>query len=256
MVQRKDSLAYVEFIRGKYKLENVSYIQQLLQSMTREELDCIEQLDFPHLWKKLWTYGSNKCYAKEQQESEIKLAKLKAGYTLIDPTTNESRVIKVQDLVQSTQECLAETEWGWPKGRRNLMESDKSCATREFREETGIRPSNIRIRFEKPVEEVFMGSNQVRYKHVYYIAEYIPNKMGVGEMPQEITHGFQVSEIKSVRWFTYDAANQKLINSNIEKRELLKRVNNLILRRNACFDLPTNGMQPSKKTWETIQSES
>ena len=244
MVQRKDSLAYVEFIRGKYKLENVTYIQQLLSNMTREELDCIIDLEFPDLWRKLWTYGSNKCYAKEQHESELKLNKLKMGYTLIDPSSNQSREVSIKSLMNSVVSCLDETEWGWPKGRRNLMESDKSCATREFREETGIRPNNIRIRFDKPVEEVFMGSNHVRYKHVYYIAEYIPQKVA-NEMSQEITHGFQVSEIKSVRWFPYDAAQQKLIHSNIEKRELLKRVNNLILRRNICFDSPLTDAPPN-----------
>ena len=259
MVQRKDSLAYVEFIRGKYKLENVGYIAQLMSNMTREELHCLLNDEFHELWRKLWTYGSNKCYVKEQQESEAKLAKLKAGYTLVDPVTNQGRTICIDDLVKTLDKCLEETEWGWPKGRRNLMESDKSCATREFREETGIRPTNIRIRFEKPVEEVFMGSNHVRYKHVYYIAEYIPNKvlqqqqqqqqqphqhhhnnhnLCSSDAAQEITHGFQVSEIKSVRWFPYDAAQDKLRTCNIEKRELLKRVNNLILRRNMCFDVP------------------
>jgi 8-oxo-dGTP pyrophosphatase MutT (NUDIX family) len=239
MVQRKDSLAYVEFIRGKYKLENVGYIQQLVSNMTREELECIENMEFQELWRRLWTYGSNKCYAKEQHESESKLSKLKEGYTLVDPVTKQGRKVHLDDLMKCIKGCLEETEWGWPKGRRNLMESDKSCATREFREETGIRPTNIRIRFDKPVEEVFMGSNQVRYKHVYYIAEYIPNKVpNPNELSQEITHGFQVSEIRSVRWFTYDEAQHKLRNCNIEKRELLKRVNNLILRRNICLDLP------------------
>jgi 8-oxo-dGTP pyrophosphatase MutT (NUDIX family) len=241
MVQRKDSLAYVEFIRGKYKLENAGYIQQLLSNMTEEELDGIRNSEFGELWRKLWTYGSNKCYAKEQHESESKMTKLKDGYVLVDPVTKVGRTVSLDDLASPIKSCLEETEWGWPKGRRNLMESDKSCATREFREETGIRPSNIRIRFEKPVEEVFMGSNHVRYKHVYYIAEYIPNKAPHGaaqDASQEITHGFQVSEIKSVRWFAYDDAQHKQRNSNIEKRELLKRVNNLILRRNVCFDSP------------------
>ena len=37
MIQRKDSLSFMEFIRGKYDIKNVDYIQQLLKDMTTEE---------------------------------------------------------------------------------------------------------------------------------------------------------------------------------------------------------------------------
>lgn len=37
MVQRKDSVAYVEFIRGKYDLSNKTYIEKMFRNMTLEE---------------------------------------------------------------------------------------------------------------------------------------------------------------------------------------------------------------------------
>ena len=245
MVQRRDSLAYVEFIRGKYKLENLTYICKLLGNMTKEELACLRDYTFSELWTRLWTYGSTKCYQKEQSESEIKMNKLKEGYFLLDRDSCLRR-ISLNDLIDDTPTSLEETEWGFPKGRRNLMESDKNCATREFREETGIKINRLRIRFEKPVDEIFTGSNHVRYKHVYYIAEYMPMRnerfvRGASDATSTTedsaagASGYQLSEIKSVRWFTYAKAQDKLKCSNIEKRELLKRVNNLILRHASRF---------------------
>ena len=59
---------------------------------------------------------------------------------------------------------------GISKGRRNLKESDYDCAIREFQEETGIKEGEYYIlKNIKPVEEIFYGSNNIRYKHIYYI---------------------------------------------------------------------------------------
>ena len=57
---------------------------------------------------------------------------------------------------------------GFQKGRRNLRESDYDCALREFQEETGFERNEYEIlRNIRPVEEIFYGSNNIRYKHVY-----------------------------------------------------------------------------------------
>ena len=37
MIERKDSISYIEFIRGKYKLEDKGYIQLLFNRMNNTE---------------------------------------------------------------------------------------------------------------------------------------------------------------------------------------------------------------------------
>jgi ADP-ribose pyrophosphatase YjhB (NUDIX family) len=70
-----------------------------------------------------------------------------------------------------------EPEWGFPKGRRNIDESDITCARREFFEETRLDPSNITIyTWMQPIEEMFFGINRINYKHVYYVARMFMNK--------------------------------------------------------------------------------
>jgi ADP-ribose pyrophosphatase YjhB (NUDIX family) len=255
MVQRKDSLAFVEFIRGKYVLENVSYIKQLLANMTQDETDRLQTKTFSELWKDLWMYGSNRCYMKEQHDSENKLNQLRSGYQLVDCQTQTHQWIDMNSIMAEITTCLPETEWGFPKGRRNLMESDRNCAIREFKEETGIKVNKIRVRYDKPIDEVFTGSNHVRYKHVYYIVEYIASHQDTADLSKTCNREddsssngnstssleiptiasmppWQASEIRAVQWFTYDDALKKLERSNVERRELLKRVYSVVKNNN------------------------
>ena len=46
MVQRKDSLTFVEFMRGKYDIENEDRLINLLKNMSNYEKDKILKYDF------------------------------------------------------------------------------------------------------------------------------------------------------------------------------------------------------------------
>ena len=49
---------------------------------------------------------------------------------------------EVFDIINKEVPIVYESpEWGFPKGRRNMHESDLDCAKREFEEETGIDES-------------------------------------------------------------------------------------------------------------------
>ena len=54
MVQRKDSLCYIEFIRGKYNLYNINYIQILIDKCTNSEKENLLKKSYDILWKELW----------------------------------------------------------------------------------------------------------------------------------------------------------------------------------------------------------
>jgi ADP-ribose pyrophosphatase YjhB (NUDIX family) len=219
MVQRRDSLAYVEFLRGKYRLDNVKYISRLLQGMTRDELNRLRDLSFTELWNRLWT-GASRNFIREQTDADAKLTHLRNGYCIGGDSKNEP--VSLDELMDkiSDDECLPETEWGWPKGRRDLMETDRECAVREFWEETGIRPHSIRfLDGLSPVQEEYTGSNGIRYRHVYFLAEYVG--------PYHSTQSrFQSNEIKSVKWMDVTEVMSKLSTVNVpqEKRTLLRNV--------------------------------
>ena len=53
MIQRKDSISYIEFLRGKYKLDNEEYILKLFNMCSVNELQLLNTLTFDELWTKL-----------------------------------------------------------------------------------------------------------------------------------------------------------------------------------------------------------
>ena len=231
MVQRKDSLCYVEFIRGKYELNHKDYIMRLFQHMTNEERENIRANDFETLWNSMWCRDGNgqantRNFNRECKEAAEKFAALTRGYTIRNADTDESIFFDLTYILTNTTSLYNETEWGFPKGRRNINEDDITCAIREFREESGIQPRHIRIsRDIKPLEEVFTGSNRIRYKHVYYVARYQPPIRG-----DDKDFHFPNKEVRDVQWFSYQEGQSRIREFNIERKELFKRLNQIIIK--------------------------
>ena len=77
MICRKDSLGYVEFMRGKYPLYNQDYIQNIINEMTVQEKANLLTKDFNVLWKELWgdyygiQYKTEEKTANDKNKSEV-----------------------------------------------------------------------------------------------------------------------------------------------------------------------------------------
>ena len=84
LICRKDSLGYVEFIRGKYPLYNKEYIQNIINEMTIMEKNNLLTKTFKELWRELWGdfYGSQ--YKTEEKTSYEKFNQIKEGIHLFD----------------------------------------------------------------------------------------------------------------------------------------------------------------------------
>ena len=118
-----------------------------------------------------------------------------------------------------------EPEWGFPKGKRNKRESDLECAIREFREETGCGETGFTIIHQlDKVNEIFKGSNNIIYKHVYFVGKANESHdFRMDENNQE-----QMSEIGDMGWFTASEALQKFRLYDVEKRILLMRLDDIL----------------------------
>ena len=168
MIRRKDSFGYIDFIRGKYSLNNIQQIQNIIDEMSLDEKNRIITLPFDILWNEMWGISNNNIqYKSEEFSSKKKFELLREG---INVNLNDE-IITLKDIVETSKTSWNETEWEFPKGRRNQKEKDLDCALREFEEETGISRTNIKlIENILPFEEMFIGSNHKSYKHKYFLA--------------------------------------------------------------------------------------
>lgn len=227
MVQRKDSLSFVEFIRGKYKIDQKTYLMRLISNMTPSERERIRNKTFDELWKELWLTDNTKCFMREFNEAKILFDTLKKG-CIMKNEDNEIFYFDIDYILDNTSSNLSEPEWGFPKGRRNINEHDLYTALRECKEESGMDPRCIHVVENiKPFEEIFSGTNKVRYRHVYYLG-YCPKAKKTLFNPGNKQ---QSREIKDVKWFSFENAYKHIRQHNVERKELLKRVHNLILKK-------------------------
>lgn len=227
LVQRKDSLCYVEFVRGKYSLQNRGYVLRLLSNMTHVERARILILSFDELWCSFWQDDRSKRFMNEYNQSKTRFEALRAGFGLRS-ASGEVVDVDLGSLVVASAPGFDETEWGFPKGRRNIDETDIACAVREFTEETGVLEQDIsHTRIFKAFEETFTGSNKVRYRHVYYVfhADSLDLQQGgEGSSPPRPVSIHQAREISRVAWFSREEVLARIRPTNSERRELFIRV--------------------------------
>jgi 8-oxo-dGTP pyrophosphatase MutT (NUDIX family) len=216
MIQRKDSLSFMEFIRGKYNTNDIRYIRKLLSGMTNNERQLLRTKTFDEIWVYAW-YQNNTMHIKQT----VEYVDSKQKFDTLCVTHILKRLLEDRFMLN------VEQEWGFPKGRRKLKERDFDCAVREFCEETRLKSDDIEVLDQQvPFEEIFFGTNDILYKHTYYLA-----KMKNMEKYVSIDHNCveQMREVRALKWFTYEETINHIKKRNIERQKIIENVHSIIL---------------------------
>lgn len=205
MIRRKDSFGYVDFVRGKFYTSCLFSLQTIVDELTLDEKNRIMKDEFT---QEIAQVAKNK---KIEESVILKWEALRKGIEV------ENKQVSIQYLVENSSTKWEESEWGFPKGRRNFMEKDMECGLREFEEETGISRNKIHL-FDNilPYEEVFTGSNLKSYKHKYYLAIMDSDYMNMDN--------FQKSEVSKMEWKTYEQCIKVIRPYNLEKKHVLEKI--------------------------------
>ena len=242
LICRKNSLGFVDFIRGKYNLLDIGYVLHLIDQFTIQEKKLVIEKTFLELWNILWYSKDNtneiKCVKSNKQKKEYLIAEnkfntLRNGYNIIDKKIHEMQDTQTQNtnhvsleiIIKKSQTKWTTPEWGFPKGRRNLKESNLECSKREFMEETGLIQENFNVFFNlNTLEESFIGTNNIPYKNIYYI----------GRMNQTVSLSInmnrvcQASEISQLGFYNLDTCLEKIRPYNKEKIKILLEASRFI----------------------------
>lgn len=210
LIRRRDSLSYVEFLRGKYSLTNHNYIQCLMNGMTLEERNRLTTKDFDTLWYDLWNGQNTRQYRSECATAKTTFDTLRE--------TGDSGGKKLSTYTEGTTTRWIEPEWGFPKGRRSLHETEMNCALREFHEETGILSDMVTILNEEPLVEQYLGTNGIMYKQTYFLGVCSSDLIASVQTDNRIMQ----REVGGIGWFTYDNARDHIRDTNREKRVILQ----------------------------------
>jgi 8-oxo-dGTP pyrophosphatase MutT (NUDIX family) len=220
MIQRKDTMGFIDFIRGKYpeqEPEKSESISTLFGEMTHIEKTKMLSKSFDDIWREIWNNHDSKCF-----KNEYELAKKKY------------EALPIPELVNSHKSIFSFQEFGFPKGRRNMKESNIGCAEREFQEETGYDKSSYEFIKNYPlIQEEFIGTNGVRYRHIYYLV-----KMKSDVQPPKIDwrNKVQTGEVQNIGWLTYEQCISVIRPYDIAKIEMLGKVYSDILSMNGKYE--------------------
>jgi len=215
MIRRCDSIGYIDFLNGKYNINDKEHIKNLLYEMTDEERYNVLNGDFNIIKSKLW--GGMSYSLSRDKQSQTKHNDLKIGIT-----NKDGLAYSLNTIMTEINEHWADPEWGFPKGKHNnTYEEDIVCAIREWKEETGYNPCDINILQNiLPFEEMFVGSDYKSYKHIYYIAT---TSTITDNNPEWKYH-----EISQMKWKTYDDALKSIRTYNTEKINVLTNIENML----------------------------
>jgi 8-oxo-dGTP pyrophosphatase MutT (NUDIX family) len=224
LIQRRDSLGFIELMRGRYKVTDIEYIRLHMDGITAEEREKYCVGPFETLWSGMWGLDHSHLYKNEYETAKAKWEQLNKGVT-----DGSGRVWTSRDILASCGPAPATPEWGFPKGRRDSQESDYVCAMREMYEETGVHESDVvPIQNLEPLVESFFGSNHVHYCHKYFLVWVSPEM----EIKFDKENDHMRKEIGDLQWVTVEKGLGYIRPENVEKREILLRAASIF--RNLC----------------------
>jgi 8-oxo-dGTP pyrophosphatase MutT (NUDIX family) len=191
-------------MRGKYDVNDQEYVGKLFSNMTIVEQAMVVSNPFDVLWKQVWGDDKSPDYPVSKEKFE-KLNRL--------------------DIMVKYISAYTEPEWGFPKGKRVRGETDLDCGIREFTEETNIPRDSYVVMKNIILEETFMGLNNIRYRHLYFLA--VLKNPELINLNQKFTT-MQRREISAISWKSFDECEGLVRPHHLERRTMLSQLRNIV----------------------------
>lgn len=219
LVQRSHSYEYGTLIMNKYQFDNIQLLKYMFQQMTPNEINNIITKNFDDLWKEYWKEEEiNPNFQKVYQNSKETFNQLK---------TKKIKGKSYFDIFKEVKSRKQFTEWGFPKGKKNNNESDIETAIREFKEETDIDTSKIKIYENILLEETFIGSDGKRYFYKYFLAT------TTDDINPKINQDnkTQIKEISNIRFINYNELSNLIETNYIDRLTITTFIFNFIMNK-------------------------
>ena len=203
LINRKDSVCYIDIVRGRYNIHNNKQLRLLFSRITIDEYNKLINDNFENIWKDLWVI------TEIVNNSDYNYCKNK--YT---------ELLKIIDTFKDLS-IYKETEWEIPKGKQNKNELYHIAAKRELEEETNINKEDYELIINlSSINELFKGEDDVNYENIYYIGV-CKNDSNIKINKENIN---QINEVKDTGLFTKNEALSKIRDYNVSKLNIINYI--------------------------------
>ena len=199
MIKKRNTYAFIEFIRGMYDPYKDHDLEYMFDAMTITEKSMIQTRSFNTLW--------NYCNGEPVKSSDrsVYARALRKYNTLCEREENA-----IPRLLSNTKN--ATLLWEIPKGRPNKKETPLASAVREFEEETGLDKESYRVLFDEGTIEYSFIDCGIKYKYIYYLAILSSNVVPKYDYSNE----HMLRELSELKFMT-STATQELNNQRLAK---------------------------------------
>ena len=212
IICRKHTFGYIDFMRGRYAINNKNHLMDIIFEMTADEKNRIINNTFDENWLELWGSVNNTYFKNEHVFAREKYTMLNRGVYIKNDFYN------TLSLIDESKNLWKTPEWGFPKGRKNMNETSKECALREWCEETGMHADTIEVISNlTPYHEYVIGSNYQSYRDTYYLGKYNENTAN-----EEIN--YQRKEISDAKWATLSEIKKVFRPYHKERMNIIEKV--------------------------------
>lgn len=203
ITQRRDSIAYIEFIKDNISDEE---IPKYINLMSLEEKHRILGFlnNFEAIWKDLWINHRSRLFIHEYE-------KCKASF--IRNTRKYFELFKDDNIGKK------ENDWGFPKGRKHMSESEIECAKREFTEETCVPLELLTINDTNQYTENYVGSDNKNYTTILYVG-YLKEYEKIEEIMKKNNNIADIKNLKALKDIRCDETKKKLLHQPCTSEEI------------------------------------
>ena len=224
MICRRNTIGFVQFIRGQYVNSDIEYIQKLFNVMTNQEIDYIKHKNFGFLWEYLWLDNfyskSTDKIRKDKDIAKFKYDNIKNSYTVNNIN------IDIMYFIKNKSDFYEDPEWGFPKGRRNFNETNFQTARREFCEETGIKDNDIFLSISCPCfDEEYKSYDNITYRNTYYLAEFLGD---INEIKITPENKEQYTEVSDIGFFDLQSSLDLIRDYSEKKKNILIQIDSYL----------------------------
>ena len=241
VIQRKDTLAYIELVKGKYRLEDShKLIKVFLHELTLSELQFVlENINnFPALWQSLWKeayHPSSSNRTAMDRNNEYKEAEHKFN-------KNKLLIKKVAKDALEKGPGYTHPEIEIPKGKRHMCEKDYQTSVREFIEETAYH--DFQLLKIAPISEQFTATNNKEYKHVYFFAKALTDQ---STFNIDEKNSNQINEVSDIAFLNEKELLSLVRDYETEKRNILREIFEKHSKNSHLFIVKSNTLLTLKK---------
>lgn len=192
MVKKSTTYHFCEFVAGHYRKHQDSHLKKLFNNMTYNEKMDILSMKFQNMWYRI--YRENPDIVFINGNKNVWASSYLRKKSKFENTFLQDGGVKLKSLIADS--INVDTEWEFPKGRKNNNEYELETAIREFTEETGVSHNKFQILWNIQPHIITYTDFGTKYQNTYYYATAI----GDWEPKYKFYSQQQISEVASVRW--------------------------------------------------------